>query len=227
MKVRFVALTVAAMLGIACQVFAAPVTIEQVANPGTGVLVNTKTNDIKVNAPAGVAVASMQILVNLTAGTIVENPLGGSTPPNAAFFALAPELQYDSFVAGGFPSDTSGENFDVPTVFGASLDLGGPAGSSSVFSTTNYDATYIPTPGADSTGKQGFFAARLTLSNNATGTFKFKVDFGNNTTAGSGFGNFGTQSIVNGVVVPEPATVTLLGLAGFGMVGLIGRRRSK
>jgi hypothetical protein len=173
---------------------AGSVSISQVANN----IPNLVTNDIKVTADPAVSIGAMQVLLRLTQGIIYEHaaqsPLGA--PPNPALLPAFPDLAYDSYVSD--------------PVFGPSMDLGGPGGSAPVMNATTYDVSFAPPLGQNNAGAQSYQAARFTMSNNALGTFRFKVHFSDDTVAGFGFDQFAELRVVNGAIVPEPIALQLV-----------------
>jgi len=99
-------------------------------------------------------------------------------------------------------------------VFGGAIDI--PGGSpQTIFNTQNLNIAWIP-PFGNTTGPGTFQVARVTLKNTADGTWKFL-----------GYGTDGANPelfegpIVDGVPLPEPAT---LGLLLLGSLTLLRRR---
>jgi hypothetical protein len=108
---------------------------------------------------------------------------------------------------------------------------------SPVFADADIDQSWNPAGGNVIEDQDGFMIARLTLSNNANGMFRFVSSAGGVisvpeivSASGAVFagGETGvTVPIVNGVIgegviIPEPSTVILLGI---GLVGLVALKR--
>jgi hypothetical protein len=135
-----------------------------------------KTWDVNVNTDPGQSIGSMQVLLQLTAGSIFnisEDDGGGNTQPSNALANVVPGLRFDTFVAAGNATTTGGTQ---PLVFGASDSLGGPGGNAEFYS--RLDATFSPAAGQVTAGISNYLANRISLTNDAVGTFKFRADFG-------------------------------------------------
>lgn len=136
--------------------------------------------------------------LDLTSGSIYQDAVGGDQEPNPAFIAVFPTLADDTYAA-------------VPAGYPALASFAGtPA-----INATDFDASWFNTAAGDV--GTGLKIAQITLSNDANGTYTVKsYDI---ETAGVGVEV--TYPIVNGVITPEPATLSILGL---GAVALIRRR---
>ncbi|HYW79841.1 MAG TPA: hypothetical protein VE890_09710, partial [Thermoguttaceae bacterium] len=123
------------------------------------------SNDISVTT-SGTWTQMQLITFGLQDGEIYQNALGGDTPPNSAWLAVAPELEFDSFVANGTTTDAAGNGV---TIIGGAVNLGG--GNQKQFSNGKIDITWgglgdSPTDVAD------WLAARITLADTANGHFE-------------------------------------------------------
>ncbi len=125
----------------------------------------------------GANLLSVELLVDLlSSDDIYQTTDGGgnNTPPNSSQFGTYPHLQYDSYMTAG--ADVFGSD---PTEIGTASDIGGaqtipPATPPSlVFDTSSIDAAWVP-PGA-SKPSGAMMLARVTLTDDAQGTFKFRI----------------------------------------------------
>ncbi len=119
--------------------------------------------------------------IDLTAGSVHQNTAYPSdVPPTPANILLDPTLEYDTYMAVGRDTYTVAQGYvpaqgTVPTVYGGAVDIGG--GIPLVFDTTGVDATWSPTgPPENNPSGQELTLARFTLSDDATGTYKFRVE---------------------------------------------------
>jgi hypothetical protein len=137
----------------------------------------------------------------LTTGSYYVPAAANSNTPNPAFWSLAPNLEFDTFV--------SAPNFAAPTILGRFQPPGGIG--TETFSPADVNVSYGD---LTNTGNGTFTIARLTVSNNATGVV-----------TGNLYDTFGGSTPTPfsiPIPVPEPAALMLLALA---LVAPLGRRR--
>jgi len=154
-----------------------------------------------------------QLLIELEQGSVFQQPVsqGGSDfPPNPAFFAVFPALEFDTFLTGGQNDPTS-----TPAgIAGGAVDLGGQAAARFGEDTTGIDVAWFTTT-LDDIGL--LTTARITLSDDAAGTWKALVAV----QSGTGGTNHVFQGpIAAGQMVPEPGTLALLALAAAALATL-------
>lgn len=148
----------------------------------------------------------IQMLTDLTSGSIYQHVNGGTTAPPSGFFGFVPPLEYDSFVTlGGLTAETDDAS---PGIAGGAVNLGGA--SSATFSTSMIDITHFPPGGTVISNRTDYVVARITFSDDARGTLKVGVWDADN------------QPLIQTFNVPEPAS---LGLLGLGALPLLRRRR--
>jgi len=134
-----------------------PAWVEPVDN--SSALTGYVTHDIVIDTETDWL--SAQMVVDLTAGTIYQDPFGTNISPNPLFFPTVPTLEFDTYVSNG----TLGGS--VSTTSAPDLDPGAPI---------QFDTSRISI-GWFTTGTEiGELAlARITLSDNAAGTWQFRA----------------------------------------------------
>ena len=134
-----------------------------------------------------------------------------------------PALAFDSFLAmGGLTAeDTVGGDSANILLVGGAANLGGGSGLAFPSNSTSkvIDATWAPGTGKFVAPAQNYITAQITLSTDAQGTWNYY-----STTADGTTKTLTGLKIINGVMIPEPASITLFGLASLGLVGFIRRR---
>jgi hypothetical protein len=169
---------------------------------------NFRSFDLKVvvtglnataSGPADWTTADLR--AQLTTGSYYVPAAGNGNTANPAFWALAPNLEFDTFVTA--------PNFASPTILGRFQPPGGSG--TETFSANDINVSYGD---LTNTGNGTFTIARLTVSNGATGTVSGNLydSFG---------GNVPTPFVAT-FPVPEPGSAALFALAG---VATLGRRR--
>lgn len=178
---------------------------------GGAALVGYVTSNIVVNTTADWTAAAM--LVQLTSGSIYQDAFGDMTglAPNAVFLPMFPSLRYDSFVTNPDGTETGGG----AAIVGMAADLWypPPAELPQEFSTARISIAWN-SPGADTNDIGDNMIARLSLSNTANGYLSLGVTEAGNPTKAM----FLEVPIVNGHIVPEPASLGLLGLGGLALL---------
>jgi hypothetical protein len=117
-------------------------------------LTGYRTFDLQFNTPVSDWTASA-LLLELSAGSIYQPPLGGDRPMPSDFFSFAPELEFDTYV--GVPGSS---------IAGGAGDIQG--GGAFEFSTERLSATFFNTAKTD-IGR--FSIGRVTLSDDAVGSW--------------------------------------------------------
>jgi len=138
-----------------------------------------------------------QLSLQLTQGSILQSGAAASdTAPSQVLIRQSPDLAYDSFVTmGGLDDETSAP---VITVGGAvdlawKFDLN--VSKAVVFDSRAADITWAAQPGTRILAGEDFLTARLTLSGDAQGTFRYLCS-----TRGSDDFWIGEAQIVNGTI---------------------------
>jgi len=156
-------------------------------------------------------------------------PFGGDLHPMAALYSAYPGLGFDTYVVG------TAYNIDLhnqdASLSGGALKLGG--GAAVTMDTGTLDVTWFDTISPFSDGQ----IARITISTDANGSLDLGM-YNVNSDKGVFFsspenapdlGDYDVLAdnylyIVGGEVVPEPATMTVLGV---GLLGVLIRRRRR
>ena len=118
---------------------------------------------------------SAELLVELTGGDIYQDTAGSDTPPDPADFTATPTLEFDTYMTGGYDTDVA--TGTLPLVLGAAVDLNGGTPTAVTFDTSLIDATWASSLATNPSGE--LMLARFTLSDDAQGTFKFRIGLDN------------------------------------------------
>jgi hypothetical protein len=173
-------------------------------------LANFVTNDLLVNVATGSDWTNASLKVILSGGSVYNVATGTEGSPNPTLWSVATlrNTQYDSFV--------NSKNFGPASILGRVADEG-PGPARGVRFPTDPDISIAW--GDTIAGEDGSFSiGRFTLSNNAQGAWSARV-----LEAGGGFQDL-SGTVVNGqILVPEPATLSVLALMVLGHMGV--RRR--
>jgi len=215
-KLATYAVVCAAVFGVAAVSSAAitaefvPVLTEAAATPPAGFV----TQDLRVTTTADWT--QSQILVELSAGSIYQEPSSGNAnpnPPSDLFIGFVPLLRWDTYVSGW-------DRFTPAAYAGGAVNIGGAAVST--FSTSKLDLAWFINGDNNDVGSSDYLG-RFTLSDNAAGTWKLRVY---NADSVGGTADF-TGNVVGGLLVPvpEPGTVLLAGLAIPALAFAIRRRK--
>jgi hypothetical protein len=152
-----------------------------------------------------------QLLIQLSTGDVYQDGVGTAQPPQEAFFATFASLEFDTFVAAGGTTNGTSETFSLG---GGAVDLGGDP--TAQFDSAGINQAWNPPGGAGIADRTGFALARVSLSDDASGTWTLLASAGGEISTYEG-------PVEGGAMVPEPATMSLLALGGLGV--LIRRRR--
>lgn len=164
------------------------------------------TNDILISTDTDWL--QSQLLIELTSGNIYQTPSIGQWFPQTAYWSMFPELEFDSFLTA--------TGFDNPNLAGCAGNLDG---DDQQFDTEEIDIAWFNVE-KDDIG-QNMLIARITLSTDAQGTWKF-ISWAHDPTFSKNYPEVYGEGMVNYGYLPEPATIVMLGV---GAAVLLRRRR--
>ncbi len=122
------------------------------------------TNDIRLDF--GGRLSGVELLTELDAGAIYQDPIGGDNAPNEGIISFFPSLAFDTFITLGGPTSATADA--APGVAGGAVGI--PGGSNSAtFGDSLIDISYFPPGGLVVMDQAGYLIARITLSEDAQG----------------------------------------------------------
>lgn len=134
-----------------------------------------------------------QILLELDRGSIYQDLLGSNSPPSSGLVAMFPSVAFDTYLAMG--SATSDGPFGAANLVGGAVNLGGESTIS--LETGRINAAWGPQGGADITDQTGFLTARITLSDDAEGSWRLLAS------AGGVISIIGPPELIGGDTTPD------------------------
>ena len=137
--------------------------------------------------------------IDLTSGSIYNDPTADSLQTQGTFWGFLPELQWDSAVGIAFDGSTG--------IAGGAGDLGGGPHR---LGGTGVDAASITWFNTSTNDTSAVQIANVTMTNDAFGTWQLITSFANGPIRSGGI-------IINGRI-PEPATLSLMGLGGLAVL---------
>ncbi|MEM7577635.1 MAG: hypothetical protein AAF328_09180 [Planctomycetota bacterium] len=161
-----------------------------------------------------------QILFELSSGSFYQDPIGSDSPPNERFFEFFPDLAYDTFFAQGGP--TAGTTVGTLGVGGGGgpVDID-PSLTDLLVNSTRLQAQFNPSGADFIADRTNFLIARITLSDDANGTFTFF------SSANGDIPDLLDFAFVDGTIgvrfcsdIPEPAGMALMATLGLGLLPL-------
>ena len=200
------------VLGICGVTSPAAVTLIDVVSFAPAQPTNHVVNDIEIDFTG--QYTGSQLLLTLTSGAIYQDPsFDSATAPLPGLVSAFPVVAFDSFFAQGSLTDSG--PFGNPNVGGGAVNLGGNSTASISASTINQ--AWNPAGGQVIVNQANFVTARITLSNDATGTFSYLASDGQVSIVGG--------AISNGVMtaVPEPGAAQFMSTAL--LVGIVVQAR--
>ena len=206
---RFVAILTVLALSPLASAAVTDMQINGVDNSGEAALDGFVTQDVAIDFDG--QWTGSQLLITLDTGSIYQDAAGGVTPPTDFIVDLVSSSAYDTFVtAGGLTVESS----EAVSAGAGAVDLGGPA--TAQFDAAGINQAWNPPGGTVIVDQTGFLTARVSLSDDAIGTWALLASAGGEISTYEG-------PVEGGAMVPEPATMSLLALGGLGV--LIRRRR--
>lgn len=185
------ALTIAAVAALMATP-ASAVTSTWSVNP-SNIVPDTVANALIADGQ-GVDWTGAVLRIDLTAGSVYHHPvLNSDSAPPSAFFGILPDLAFDTFV-GIIDDGTAGIAGGAGDLGGGLQSLDGPQISVTWFNTATNNTTAVQ-------------IANITLSDDAAGTWQLITAF-------AGDERVRSSGIVHNGVIPEPATLALMGLGG-------------
>ena len=157
-----------------------------------GVVPNTITNDLSIDFRG--KYTGSQLLIELTAGSIYQNFNGGDTAPEALLFTIDPLVEFDSFVTND--SEVAGGLWGGFALGGGAANFSGSRHKQ--FDTSGVDVSWFPAAGSLIFDQSDFLTARITLSDDAEGTWSYMAS------ANGTFGVVDSMPISNGSMKVDP-----------------------
>lgn len=175
------------------------------------------TNDIFMDFQG--QLSGSKLMLMLSEGSIYDEPLNGYGPRDPVLLEQSPVLAYDLFFTLGSP--TSGGPYGFPLLVGGACNLSGAPCPRNITSEM-INIGWSPAAGVIIRDQQDFLTARVTLTDDARGTWSYLAS------ANGVIWESPTQPVINGrmVVIPEPAAAAL-GVACVACVGICRPLRTR